>query len=73
MLLSLQRAISPINSKLTFGPYKAQTGLLRGNETLPVDNTATAGFITEIVAPYGYKNCNALGKYTLRLSQILDN
>lgn len=28
-------------------------GLLRGNETPPVERTATAGFMTVMVAPYG--------------------
>lgn len=38
----------------------AQTGLFSGNDTLPVDRTATDGFITFNVAPYGYKNDKAL-------------
>ncbi|KAG7243010.1 hypothetical protein INR49_016776 [Caranx melampygus] len=36
--------------------HKARTGLLSGKQTDPVERTATAGFITLSVAPYGYTN-----------------
>ena len=35
-------------------------GLFRGNETLPVERTETAGFMTFSVAPYGYTNVSDL-------------
>ena len=35
--------------------YRAQTGRLRGNETDPVERTATAGLATFKVAPWGYR------------------
>ena len=35
-------------------------GLLRGKQTEPVERTATAGFITLSVAPYGYTKVRAL-------------
>lgn len=45
---------------LTTTLEKARMGLLRGKHTEPVDRTATAGFITLSVAPYGYTNMRAL-------------
>lgn len=40
--------------------WNAKIGLLRGNETLPVDKTATAGRATFNVAPIGYTKQTAL-------------
>lgn len=46
----------------TFPWWKAKTGLLKGKHSEPVERTATAGFITLNVAPYGYKKVRALNK-----------
>lgn len=56
MLVTLDKRRCLLTSPLE----KARTGLLRGKHTEPVDRTATAGFITLSVAPYGYTKVRAL-------------